>query len=1167
MKTYLPILLCFVSVHFSMAQSLVKQPTFASPNAAALGKYADIPVSYHTGVPNISIPIYTIEEGPLSLPVTLSYHSSGIRVDELASWVGLGWSLNAGGMISRTVQGGPDEGVVGSLSGGQSPYVGSGWYKDMGIPQAIWDCSARPLSTEGPESGTYPLYGGCASIYRDASEGLIDCEPDLFTFNFGEYSGKFFFDANRNIRMIPESDLHIVPVNSPSYFYSWKIIAPDGTKYFFGELDATEISYSDPAELSGDKRVSASTTWYVYRIESANGENWISFDYEDDSYSFGNRGGHTITFRESDTDTNGQTLGSAGSAGDIVGSGLWGSGINVNVSDRIINTTIVDAKRLKQITTSSGYVTVDFIPSTTAREDLTYYDKSIPAFSTETPNTISKRLQHIKITSSAFCKNFELSHDYYNATQCSGCSGATWDGSTFDKKRLRLNWVQESVCNGELLPKYEFFYNTQALPRRYSLARDMWGYYNGIESNTGLLETFTNPVLSGVSYTTSNYRTVSESAGQAGILTKIKYPTGGFAEFLYEGHREIPGADLIGGLRIKELKTTDGFGPVVVKQFQYPFGKLYLNPVNYKYQYPNNNDQYTYAFLGMFDFGISHSSNPLPPMWSSQGYHIGYTKVKVIEPGNGYSIYTYLNSSPLLTMPFHFPYQPSVAGIGTSDLTQQSSHVNGNTDDNVFISLNTMTRSNTGTTTTTSPRTVQRVSCLNCPSGSDTQYGIYMDYHITTHRFNLTEKVEKFDAVTTTTTLTYGTTHNNPKSQEITDSNGIVRRTEWLYPGETGATAPLIMYDKNNADFKNMIASVVEEKRFVNGVLRSRVNNAFTQSGIKIFLNSEKTYPSGTSDFFENQYEYDGNSNIINIKRSNGENTSYFWGYNKAYPIAEIKNGELGAMTVSYTPAPHYAGANITSTDTNVPLTTPFEIYSNQTVNPSMTVSAFGPTGGLCGEGCRPPSPFLVVRLKKDGIVQYTFNCTWDTNNIGQLSLTPGIYQWFYDADVTAGSGFNGYDLDITTPYVSQRTGYKSFHTSFEEDGVADSDARTGSKVWSGIYELVLPGDNGNYKLTYWQKSASNAWALIEQSITITAGTVQTMNIGSSGSLIDEVRLMPIGAVMTTYTYDPIKGITSSTDANQISAHYKYDDFGRLKFVLDDEKNVIKANKYHYKGQ
>src|SRR5258706_7234244 len=57
------ILACAMSDSFSQTPSPVKEPAFPTPNAAALGKYGDIPVSYHTGVPDISIPIYTVQEG------------------------------------------------------------------------------------------------------------------------------------------------------------------------------------------------------------------------------------------------------------------------------------------------------------------------------------------------------------------------------------------------------------------------------------------------------------------------------------------------------------------------------------------------------------------------------------------------------------------------------------------------------------------------------------------------------------------------------------------------------------------------------------------------------------------------------------------------------------------------------------------------------------------------------------------------------------------------------------------------------------------------------------------------------------------------------------------------------------------------------------------------
>lgn len=79
----------------------LKMPTVlpASPDAAAIDKFGNIPVSYETGVPDISIPIYSIKCGNLSWPVSLSYHAGGIKVDEIASSAGLGWSLNAPGVI------------------------------------------------------------------------------------------------------------------------------------------------------------------------------------------------------------------------------------------------------------------------------------------------------------------------------------------------------------------------------------------------------------------------------------------------------------------------------------------------------------------------------------------------------------------------------------------------------------------------------------------------------------------------------------------------------------------------------------------------------------------------------------------------------------------------------------------------------------------------------------------------------------------------------------------------------------------------------------------------------------------------------------------------------------------------------------------------------------
>jgi hypothetical protein len=115
------IIACIYSVAaFSQAGSPNTMPTISNPiplapNAASFAKYGEIPVGLYTGIPSISVPIYTIQSGSLQLPISLSYHAAGVRVEEISSWVGLGWSLNAGGAIGRQVRGIADEGSGGYL--------------------------------------------------------------------------------------------------------------------------------------------------------------------------------------------------------------------------------------------------------------------------------------------------------------------------------------------------------------------------------------------------------------------------------------------------------------------------------------------------------------------------------------------------------------------------------------------------------------------------------------------------------------------------------------------------------------------------------------------------------------------------------------------------------------------------------------------------------------------------------------------------------------------------------------------------------------------------------------------------------------------------------------------------------------------------------------------
>jgi len=75
--------------------SMLKNILATSPEAAMLGRFGDIPISYYTGTADVSIPLYTIKKKPdWKCLFVLRYHGSGVKVDDEATnvdWDGA-WS-------------------------------------------------------------------------------------------------------------------------------------------------------------------------------------------------------------------------------------------------------------------------------------------------------------------------------------------------------------------------------------------------------------------------------------------------------------------------------------------------------------------------------------------------------------------------------------------------------------------------------------------------------------------------------------------------------------------------------------------------------------------------------------------------------------------------------------------------------------------------------------------------------------------------------------------------------------------------------------------------------------------------------------------------------------------------------------------------------------------
>lgn len=55
-------------------------------------------------------------------------------------------------------------------------------------------------------------------------------------------------------------------------------------------------------------------------------------------------------------------------------------------------------------------------------------------------------------------------------------------------------------------------------------------------------------------------------------------------------------------------------------------------------------------------------------------------------------------------------------------------------------------------------------------------------------------------------------------------------------------------------------------------------------------------------------------------------------------------------------------------------------------------------------------------------------------------------------------------------------------------------------------------------------------------------------------------------AMVTSYTYKPLTGMTSKTDPKGITESYLYDGFRRLQAVLDHLNNVTTSIDYHYRS-
>lgn len=208
-----------------------------TPNVAEFQKFGEYQMDYYTGVPNIEIPIYEVNLGHFSLPVSLRYHASGVKVQELPSCVGLGWALSAGGCISVEVKGIRDNAnTIGAVS-------------------------------------EYDFYHKNLMEIIDMISHGSDTERDTYHYSFPGHSGTFrYSQPNDTIRTIPYKPIIIEHIGQEFYKDGYKIIDEIGNAYFFTLRETMQVD---------DNHVET-RAWYLTKIQPSQCKDSIVFKYRYD---------------------------------------------------------------------------------------------------------------------------------------------------------------------------------------------------------------------------------------------------------------------------------------------------------------------------------------------------------------------------------------------------------------------------------------------------------------------------------------------------------------------------------------------------------------------------------------------------------------------------------------------------------------------------------------------------------------------------------------------------------------------------------------------------------------------------------------------------------------------------------------------------------------------
>jgi hypothetical protein len=864
------IFLVFASIYLWAQTPNVPQVIPPSPQAAAFARYGEIPVDHSTGVPRIGVDLYLLQSGKLQIPISLSYHAAGQRVNDYGSTVGLGWVVNSHGVISRTTFGLPDEDAA---------------YKPFRTAADIHNFITNATTPESKDLAIHEL----TYLHR----GLYDTQSDRYSYNFPNHSGIFRFDFITDaIMTVPYAPIKIErkkdnPEDPIPYF---EITAEDGTHYQFKDIEGSLVLNTYP-----------NRSWYLSKIISFDKVDTICFTYvSGEAYQQSNF---------SQTIYDGHKPSECGTPGgfnsyELKTTNNYTTHFPIYISSINSKTTRVEFEyandRLDKIkdrlTSVSIYNTLSPDSSLVRKIEFKH-----SYFGTAADKNLRLKLDAVTISGEDLVKE-ETYRFTYNDKVLPPFQGddADWPVVNFHEDY----WGYWNGTTGTLIP-------TELIAPQIATKAQELGHGGNRNPNPFFVDAC---MLHSIEHPTKGRTEFEFESNKTSLL--------------YYGYTNSNNG-VVGGLRIKSIKNyADESSPAIVKTYEYPgtsinqqvIKEYFTYTLTYKYKFfettlPSGELGFGYVCCDRPNFFTTSSSSGA--LTQNNGTPVIYTRVieysgtSTENTGKKEYYYTYdpiqYNDDvpgPRYSEMFHYD-----RGFSSPRLTSEKVFRKENSQYKIVTSANYLYEHfkshefNTGFK-------IDRpfVYFTNHPEQQNTIFYCYADEYLSEFIYSDTKGYEDVPMLTGKEVYTYTSatdsilnstiynyenlTHLQPTNQTTTASTGEIFSTTYRYPTDFASSSTPNVY--NTMVDKNILSPVVEQiKNKGTTFLHSSKTNYADWGNNIIAPSSVETKQNAYTNPYEPRirfHSYDDSGNILSVSKENDVKVSFIYGYRKSLPVVEAKN-------------------------------------------------------------------------------------------------------------------------------------------------------------------------------------------------------------------------------------------------------------------------------------